>query len=95
MSEGNVNLGLRKFCYAEYLRAKRYRFFFYSAEGDEPCHVHVKKGKGDGKIWLEPEQKEEYLVDFKSQEKKQIRKIVREQRDYFIQRWYEYFEDND
>jgi hypothetical protein len=72
-----------------------YRFFFYSAEGDEPCHVHIKKGEGDGKIWLEPELKEEYLVDFKSQEKKQIRKIVQEQRDYFIQRWYEYFEDND
>ncbi len=43
-----------------------YRFFFYSAEGDEPCHVHIKKGEGDGKIWLEPELKEEYLVDFKS-----------------------------
>ena len=71
-----------------------YRFFFYSAEGDEPCYVHVKKGEGDGKIWLEPELREEYLVDFKSQEKKQIRKIVQEQRDYFIQRWYEYFEDN-
>ena len=72
-----------------------YRFFFYSAEGDEPCHVHVKKGEGDGKIWLEPELKEEYLVDFKSQEKKQISKIVQEQRDYFIRRWYEYFQDND
>ena len=70
-----------------------YRFFFYSAEGDEPCHVHVKKGEGDGKIWLEPELREEYLVDFKSQEKKQIRKIVQEQRDYFIRQWYEYFED--
>ncbi|MGB3780546.1 MAG: DUF4160 domain-containing protein [Tunicatimonas sp.] len=71
-----------------------YRFFFYSAEGDEPCHVHIKKGEGDGKIWLEPELREEYLVDFKIQEKKQIRKIVQEQRDYFIQRWHEYFEDN-
>ena len=71
-----------------------YRFFFYSAEGDEPCHVHVKRGEGDGKIWLEPELREEYLVDFKSQEKKQIKKIVREQQDYFIQRWHEYFDEN-
>jgi hypothetical protein len=70
-----------------------YRFFFYSAEGDEPCHVHIKKGEGDGKIWLEPELKEEYLVDFKGQEKKQIIKIVQEQRDYFIRRWHEYFQD--
>lgn len=69
-----------------------YRFFFYSAEGHEPCHIHVKRGEGDGKIWLEPELREEYLVDFKSPEKKRIKKIVQEQRDYFIQRWYEYFE---
>jgi hypothetical protein len=37
-----------------------FRFFFYSAEGDEPPHIHVSKGEGDGKIWLEPEMREEY-----------------------------------
>ena len=67
---------------------------FSIRQSDEPCHVHVKKGEGDGKIWLKPELKEEYLVDFKSQKKKQIRKIIHEQRDYFIQRWHEYFSEN-
>lgn len=32
------------------LEFKGYKFFFYSSEGDEPRHVHVKKGQGDGKI---------------------------------------------
>jgi hypothetical protein len=70
-----------------------FRFFFYSAEGDEPTHIHVKKGEGDGKIWLEPEIEEEYLEGFTSQQKTQIRKFVIENRDYFIEKWHEYFQD--
>lgn len=33
------------------------RYFFYSNEGSprEPPHVHVKGGRRDAKIWLEPE----------------------------------------
>ena len=31
-----------------------FRFFFYSNENDEPAHIHVRKGNGEGKIWLEP-----------------------------------------
>ncbi len=33
-----------------------FRFFFYSNEGDprEPIHVHVRKGGGDAKFWLNP-----------------------------------------
>jgi len=75
------------------LETRGYRFFFYSSEGDEPCHVHIKRGDGDGKIWLEPEMKEEYLEGFKGQEKREIRKIVLENREYLIEKWYEYFEE--
>jgi hypothetical protein len=32
------------------LRWNGYRFFFYSADGDEPPHVHVVRG--EAKIWL-------------------------------------------
>ncbi|MDD4193351.1 MAG: DUF4160 domain-containing protein [Mangrovibacterium sp.] len=73
------------------LEVKGYKFFFYSSEGDEPCHIHVKRGDGDGKIWLEPDLKEEYLEDFKAQEKKDIMKIVEENKNYLIWKWYEYF----
>ena len=31
-----------------------YRFFFFSNEGTEPPHVHVERGDGYAKFWLEP-----------------------------------------
>jgi hypothetical protein len=34
------------------LRWKGYRFFFYSADGWEPPHVHVAKDGRETKIWL-------------------------------------------
>lgn len=55
-----------------------FRFFFFSADVKEPIHIHVKKGDGDGKIWLAPEVKAAYLVDFTAQEQKQIMEIVTE-----------------
>ena len=37
-------------------RYKGYRFFFYSNEGDprEPLHIHVRRGSGMARLWLEP-----------------------------------------
>ncbi len=34
-----------------------FRFFFFSNEGNplEPCHIHVAKGDGYAKFWIEPE----------------------------------------
>lgn len=34
-----------------------YRFFFFSNEGDprEPCHIHVRRGNGLAKFWIDPE----------------------------------------
>lgn len=34
------------------LRWGRYRAYFYSNEGDEPPHVHVRSGNQEAKIWL-------------------------------------------
>jgi hypothetical protein len=34
------------------LRWKGYRFFFYSADGWEPPHVHVAKDSKEAKVWL-------------------------------------------
>jgi hypothetical protein len=36
------------------LRAGRFRFFFYSNEGQEPPHIHVKAGEDEAKFWLDP-----------------------------------------
>ena len=31
-----------------------YRFFFYSADGIEPMHVHVEKAGNTAKFWMQP-----------------------------------------
>ena len=31
-----------------------FRFYFFSNEGTEPAHVHVEKGDGTAKFWLQP-----------------------------------------
>lgn len=36
------------------LRIGRYRFHFYSNEGTEPPHVHVRTSDGECKFWLDP-----------------------------------------
>jgi hypothetical protein len=34
------------------LRWGSYRAFFYSNEGDEPAHIHVRAGNNEAKFWL-------------------------------------------
>lgn len=36
------------------LEVEGFRFFFFSDERQEPSHVHVEKGEGAAKLWLQP-----------------------------------------
>ena len=36
------------------LRVGAFRFHFYSDEGGEPPHIHVRTPDGECKFWLEP-----------------------------------------
>jgi hypothetical protein len=36
------------------LRIGSYRFHFYSDEGEEPPHIHVRSTSGECKFWLDP-----------------------------------------
>ena len=38
----------------EVFRKFGFVFFFYSNEGQEPMHVHVRKAGGYAKFWIEP-----------------------------------------
>ncbi len=38
----------------EIFRLEGYVFFFYANEGNEPMHVHVRRGGGYAKFWIEP-----------------------------------------
>ncbi|MEO6070751.1 MAG: DUF4160 domain-containing protein [Chitinophagaceae bacterium] len=73
------------------LLLKGFRFFFYSNESGEPIHVHIMKGEDEGKIWLEPSMEIAYLHRFTNSEAKDILDIIKENSEYFKQRWNEYF----
>ncbi len=49
--------------------------------------MHVKKGDGNGKIWIKPKIEVYYLKGFKQKEKRQILKLVVENREQLILGW--------
>jgi len=67
-------------------------FYFYSDEGTEPVHVHIKKAEGRAKWWLEPAIEEEYAYGFTLQERRKIKRLIIQNQDYLKEKWYEYFQ---
>ena len=68
-----------------------FRFYFFSGEGTEPAHIHVKKGNAKGKIWLVPYAEIDYMYGFTITEKRRISEIVNSNRIMFIEKWNEHF----
>ncbi len=68
-----------------------FSFYFFSNENNEPAHVHVAKGEGNAKWWLEPEVKENYSYGFKPNQRRRIRKLIEEHRGKLLEAWYEHF----
>ena len=73
------------------LTVQGFRFFFWSNENDEPMHVHVEKGRAEGKIWLEPKIKIAYMHWFTPKEQKKIMEIMTANFLIFKQKWNEHF----
>lgn len=74
------------------LRSNGYRFFFYSADGDEPAHVHVVKGDCEAKVWLS-DGAVALNLGFSARDLREIVRNTREQRDAFLEAWNDYFAD--
>jgi hypothetical protein len=72
------------------LRVGRFRFFFFSNEGREPAHIHVKAGSDEAKFWLEPVQLAANY-GFNGRELNQIQRLVEEHRGELLEAWNEYF----
>ena len=70
-------------------RVGRYRFHFFSNEGDEPPHIHVKAGEDQAKFWLESIQLASNY-GFKGHELNEIARIVQEYRQEFLEAWHEH-----
>lgn len=74
------------------LRVGPYRFFFYSADRDEPPHVHVERDNNIAKFWLDPVILES-SGGFSRKEIHQIESITQEYQSLLLGRWNEYFSD--
>ncbi|HEX7450089.1 MAG TPA: DUF4160 domain-containing protein [Pirellulales bacterium] len=72
------------------LRVGRFRFFFFSNEGNEAPHIHVKAGNDEAKYWLDPVQ---LVVNygFNARELNQIMRLVIEHQPELLEAWNEHF----
>jgi Domain of unknown function (DUF4160) len=70
------------------LRIRGFKVFFFSEEGSEPVHVHVRRGDGVAKFWLEPV-KLVFNDGFKKQELLAIVKILEKHEKELIRKWHE------
>ena len=72
------------------LRIGKYRFFFYSGDGNEPPHVHVEYGDNVAKVWLNPVRIQN-SGGFNRADLNKIFKMVRDNSDRLLEAWNEYF----
>lgn len=59
-------------------------------EGREPAHIHVAHAGRYAKFWLEPVALAD-MRGFQRHELTSIRRMVLENRRFFLERWHEYF----
>src|SRR5208337_5142762 len=74
------------------LRAGPCRLFFYSADRDEPPHVHVEREEGKAKFWLEPARLENSRGSGRP-ETGRIERLVVENATFLLRSWRGYFGD--
>lgn len=73
------------------LRLKGYRFEFFASDGDEPPHIHAKKSRKHAKYWLVPSVTLAFGGRFRPHELNEIRKIMIEHRELFLESWNGFF----
>jgi len=72
------------------LRLGPYRFFFYSADREEPPHAHVERDEGTAKFWLEPVRLERSR-GFGRMEIGRVQMLVEQNVAILLRSWYGYF----
>ena len=71
-----------------------WRFFFYANEGNEPIHIHCRKGEKECKYWLDIENfnlEEAYSYNMNNKDKRQVKKIIFEYFEYIENEWNNFF----
>jgi len=67
-----------------------WRFFFYANEGNEPIHIHSRKGGKEYKYWLDIENfavEEAYSYNMNNKDKRQVKKIIFEYFEFIEDEW--------
>ena len=72
------------------LRVDGYRFFFFSNERQEPPRIHVERGDGYAKFWLDPARLAE-ANDLTRTELRRARELVDTHGRHFLEQWHGYF----
>lgn len=77
------------------LRYKGYALFFYSSEGvpRDPMHIHVRGHGCEGEIWLTPDVMVASSGAIPAKAMRELVRLVRERRDFFIDSWKDYFDE--
>jgi hypothetical protein len=72
------------------LLVKGWRVFFYSNEGNEPMHVHARKGDAECKFWIDAdrfEAEEAFEHGLTPQLRREIRQVIFEHFDEICVAW--------
>jgi len=67
-----------------------WRFFFYANEGQEPIHIHCRKGDMECKYWLDRNNfalEEAYSYNMNSSDKRNVKKIIFEYFEFIEKEW--------
>ena len=66
-----------------------YRFSFYSDEGSEPPHIHVRRDRNQAKFWLQPVDLAKN-VGFSQTELNRAERIIEDNETAMLERWNEH-----
>jgi hypothetical protein len=72
------------------LRWGPYRAFFYSNEGDEPGHIHVRSGDKEAKFWLH-DLTLAINAGFPAHEIRDMMRHLKLNREALLKAWHEHF----
>ena len=72
------------------LRIEGYRFFFYSNENNEPCHIHVQRERMPAKFSLQPTMLAS-SSGFTAHELRRLIDVVEAPQHTFLEAWNEFF----
>jgi hypothetical protein len=72
------------------LRIGPYRFFFYSADGNEPPHIHVERDAAVAKFWLRPIRLQQ-SGGLNRSELREIERLIVENLGLLEEAWDDYF----